>query len=98
VDPWDISWDEDQPSYRVHCRTRPAHSNAGPTCAEVEVTETDVADVLTWAHRTAASRRFVLYTVCDHTLRRGLVRLAGDEPTRGSGGWASTGEFTQPPI
>jgi hypothetical protein len=82
VDSSDTSWALDRPSYRVHFWTRPAHSNASPTCTEFEITDTDIADVLGWAQRTAGARTFALYVVCDVDATRGLVRLAGAHPAQ----------------
>jgi len=82
VDPRDTSWELDQPSYRVYFWTRAAHSNAAPTATEFEISDTDVADVLGWARRTAGARTFALYVVCAIGDTKGLVRLAGEDPTR----------------
>lgn len=78
----DVGWEIEQPSYRVHFWTRPAHSNAAPTVTEFEITDTDVADVLGWAQRTAGNRTFALYAVCDLGGSKGLIRLSGEDPTR----------------
>ena len=80
VDPRDVSWELDRPAFRVHFWTRPAHSNAAFTCAEFEISDTEVADVLTWAQRTAGARTFVLYAVCDLGETLGLIRLTGQNP------------------
>jgi hypothetical protein len=82
IDVRDVGWEIEQPSYRVHFWTRPAHSNAAPTATEFEITDTDVADVLGWAQRTAGNRTFALYAVCDLGDTKGLVRLSGQDPTR----------------
>ncbi|WP_045875691.1 hypothetical protein [Pseudofrankia sp. DC12] len=82
IDVRDVGWEIDQPSYRVQFWTRPAHSNAAPTATEFEITDTDVTDVLGWAHRTAGDRTFALYAVCDLGGTKGLVRLSGEDPTR----------------
>ena len=89
IDVRDVGWEIGQPSYRVHFWTRPAHSNAAPTATEFEVTDTDVADVLGWAQRTAGDRTFALYAVCDLGETKGLVRLTGADPTQDSGPRAS---------
>ncbi|OHV33561.1 hypothetical protein BCD49_26345 [Pseudofrankia sp. EUN1h] len=84
VDPRDTMWELDNPVYRVYFWTRPAHSNASPSSTEFEITETDVPAVLDWARRTAGNRTFVLYAVCEADGRKGLVRLAGQDPNSGT--------------
>ncbi|OHV44201.1 hypothetical protein BCD48_25860 [Pseudofrankia sp. BMG5.36] len=85
VDPRDTTWELGNPVYRVYFWTRPAHSNASPSSTEFEITETDVPAVLDWARRTAGNRTFVVYAVCGTADgRKGLVRLAGQDPTRGA--------------
>jgi hypothetical protein len=80
VEPRDTRWELDHPSYQVHFWARAAHSNAAPTSTEFEITDSDVADVLGWAQRTAGARTFALYVVCDLGDAKGLVRLAGGGP------------------
>jgi hypothetical protein len=80
VDPRDVRWELDNPDYRVYFWTRPAHSNAEPSCTEFELTETDVPAVLDWAKRTAGNRTFAVYAVCGSVDGKGLVRLAGHDP------------------
>ena len=44
VDPRDIRWELDDPSFRVSCWTSDAK-----TCRELELAASDVSEVLAWA-------------------------------------------------
>jgi hypothetical protein len=89
IDPRDISWEVDQPAYRVyfwHQQVAPVgipQEHMGYVCDENRlVGATDVREVLDWA--TSESRpdqTFTLYAEYSHDGERGLVRLVGTDPT-----------------
>ena len=72
VDPRDISWEQQDPVYRVYFK-----SADGVATEEYELLEASVDDVLAWA-RLEAPRRgsFVVYTCVELRGERGLLRLA----------------------
>jgi hypothetical protein len=88
VDPRDTGWEITSPSYRVYFwEAQPPPPGAqddavGYRSSEFEITGADVAEVLAWAEATAAGESsFTLYGVIEHGGERGLVRLAGIDPT-----------------
>jgi hypothetical protein len=90
VDPRDIGWEVDSPSYRVYFwerRPAPAVPSVSSWHAdEFEITDVeDVTEVLAWAQETANPRRtYTVYVVVEGRGERGLARLAGADPTRPS--------------
>jgi hypothetical protein len=87
-DPRDVEWELDRPAYRVHFWSQPgvpagiSDRSLGWTAAEFKITDADVHEVLAWASETAAGREFGVFVVVDHDDERGLIRLAGADPTR----------------
>ncbi|HSH58670.1 MAG TPA: hypothetical protein VK988_03315 [Acidimicrobiales bacterium] len=90
VDPRDVDWEIDAPDYRVYFWKRhPLPSDVpeafqGWQSDEYELTETDLHEVIDWVERRVdRDGTYVLYAVVnDHSRGRGLVRLAGVDPTR----------------
>lgn len=80
VDPRDMDWEEDSPTYRVYFWTPAGDSY---TADEYEIEKADsVEQVLQWITEqrgTGAERQFVLYAVSPNG--PGLVRLAGQDPS-----------------
>jgi hypothetical protein len=79
VDPRDPEWEVSSPSYRVYF-WRPRSGGYESEEFQLEGT-TDVAEVLGWAEERAEGRTFTVYAVVDALGERGLVQLAGIDPT-----------------
>lgn len=79
VDPRDIGWELDEPAYRAYF-----WSDGGSRSDEFELQDArDVFEVIDWANGPdGRGRDFTLYAVVDHGNERGLVHLAGVDPTR----------------
>jgi hypothetical protein len=89
VDPRDTGWEVDSPTFRVYFWSRPPtpagmsedhvmyHSN------EFELSGVeDVREVLEWAEENAApGSTYTVYAVVEGSRERGLVHLAGVDPT-----------------
>jgi hypothetical protein len=88
IDPRDTGWEITSPSFRVYFWEPqppppgfPDHPG-GYHSAEYEVSDVDVGEVLAWAETTATrGSTYTVYAVVDHCGERGLVRLAGVDPT-----------------
>jgi hypothetical protein len=91
VDPRDIRWEVDHPSYRVYFWHQPSPDPADSMwhSDEWEIGGADVDQVLTWASDHAAGRRYVIYVRVDDRDGLGLVRLLGTDPTEQSCGHVS---------
>ncbi|MET9296269.1 hypothetical protein [Streptomyces sp. NPDC003077] len=74
VDPRDISWEQETPTFRVYFWDRNA-----VTSHEYEVTGSTVEEVLAWAHGRADEEdwTFTLYVKVSDSDGDGLVRIAG---------------------
>jgi hypothetical protein len=89
VDPRDITWEQADPVYRVYFWHRPPPPAGIPAervmwhCNEQRlIGAQDVQEVIGWANeRLPAGDRYVLYVEQTDGGRRGLVRLAGIDPT-----------------
>jgi len=89
VDPRDTGWEVESPSYRVYFWTRPPAPPGVPAdlvmyrSNEFELSGVeDVGEVLAWADATAApGSTYTVYAVVEGVRERGLVRLAGVDPT-----------------
>ena len=81
VDPRDSHWELWHPAYRVSLWTRSGHAWVS---REFEIDAADVNDVLDWIRQQGDAETFTLYAVVDQGEDRGLVRLAGSDPTRGA--------------
>lgn len=57
VDPRDVSWEDEQPAFRVYSWRRASH------CWEYEITDADVSAVFAWAESEADGRTYVVYAV-----------------------------------
>jgi hypothetical protein len=79
VDPRDARWEQWNPAYRVSLWTQ---SGDGWASREFEIGGADVSDVLDWIREQRDVETFTLYAVVDRGEDRGLVRLAGNDPTR----------------
>ena len=79
VDPRDIEWGEDSPAYRVYFWRR------GPGGYEAEefllAGVKDVHEVLRWSETNAEGREATVYAVVQVAGQRGVIRLAGTDPT-----------------
>ena len=80
VDPRDQTWEVWNPAYRVYFWER--DEVGGWRSEERELSECDAAEALGWARRESKGRSFTLYTVVRDDRGVGLIRLAGDDPTR----------------
>lgn len=87
IDPRDISWEVELPTFRVYFWSQlPAgesHEFRARQCDEYEIADADVYDVLAWAEeRTAGSQwTYVVYVVLeDPDEGRGMAKLAGQDP------------------
>jgi hypothetical protein len=80
VDPRDTEWEVDRPTYRVYFwRGQP---RGGYASEEFELRgAADVHEVLSWAEQRAEGRLVTIYAVRDGADGRGLIRLAGVDPT-----------------
>ena len=91
VDPRDIEWDVERPTYRVDVWERPAAPEGVAQEAMAYHRDTyrigaadDVDEVLGWARETTRpGQTFSLYVECRDDGRLGLIRLAGVDPTAG---------------
>jgi hypothetical protein len=82
ADPRDTKWEVSSPAYRVYFWRR---RSGGYETEEFELDgATDVAEVLGWAEQRAEARTFTVYVVVDALGERGLVQLAGVDPTASS--------------
>jgi hypothetical protein len=73
VDPRDTRWEENDPAFRVYFWHRPPTPEGVPADHEV----------IAWAEaRLPAGDQYVLYVEHADGGRRGLVRLAGHDPTQ----------------
>jgi hypothetical protein len=88
VDPRDTDWEIVQPMFRVYFwEPQPAppgvpKESAGYRSTEFEVSGVDVSEVLAWAEtNTPSGATRTIYAVVEQGNRRGLVRLAGTDPT-----------------
>lgn len=79
VDPRDSHWELWNPTYRVVLWTRSGNAWAS---REFEIDAAEVDDVLDWIRQQGDTETFTLYAVVDQGKDRGLVRLAGSDPTR----------------
>ena len=81
VDPRDARWEVWEPTYRVYFWRRTAD---GWQSRECEVSAADVVAVLEWAvrHANEGETSTIFAVVVDGAGARGLVRLAGVDPTR----------------
>jgi hypothetical protein len=80
VDPRDPRWEVDSPAYRVYL-WRP-HGNGWESQAFELRNARDAREALDWASREADSDRiFTLYALVEQGGERGLVRVAGVDPT-----------------
>jgi len=79
VDPRDARWEQWNPAYRVSLWRQ---SGDGWASREFEIGGADVNDVLDWIRDQPDVEAFTLYAIVDQGEERGLVRLAGDDPTR----------------
>ncbi|WP_130179262.1 hypothetical protein [Cryobacterium sp. SO1] len=87
IDPRDISWEQDDPAYRVYFWELYSAGYA-PSSDEWQVTHADVHEVITWAEKERGDRGYELFV--EHQERReertgwahtlGLIRLAGENP------------------
>jgi hypothetical protein len=89
ADPRDVSWEVEQPSYRVYIWHQPpapsevSKEQVGYRCDEYRLRDaSDIGDVLDWAHRTARPEQtFSLYVEHRDSDGLGLIQLAGTNPT-----------------
>ena len=80
MDPRDERWEVWQPAYRV-CFWRSLQG--GYRSREFELSGGDVLEVLSWADRNAEDgETFTLHVTASSPEGLGLIRLAGDDPTR----------------
>jgi len=82
VDPQDVSWEVDQPVYRVHYWWQPERgAGEGWNCEEHRVHDANsVEEVLRWARECAQGREVVVYVETTNGGARGLLRLFGKDP------------------
>jgi len=82
VDPRDITWEMDNPIFRVYFwyLQYPERADSGWASQEWEITGTDVSNVQKWAEDQANGRRFVLYARVETADGHGLIRLQGTGP------------------
>src|SRR5664279_4150668 len=89
VDPRFVSWEVEQPSYRVYIWHRPPgppevpKAQVGHRCDEYRLRDaTDIREVLDWAHRTARPEQtFSIYVEHRDSDGLGLIQLAGTNPS-----------------
>ena len=95
VDPRDIIWEADDPVYRVYFWHQPPAPEGIPQeqvmfhCDEWRLSGAgDVHEVLAWAEQHKGARSYTLYAEHDEdrggAFARGLIRLAGTDPTEDS--------------
>ncbi len=87
ADPFDGRWEESGSAYRVRYWGVKTESRTDPPLVyeSTEINISDVADVseaLRWAEDNADGRTFTLYALVDRGPDRGLVHLAGVDPTK----------------
>ena len=82
VDPRDVTWELDHPTYRVYFWT-----HDGAACDEWRVTDAgNVGDVLVWANeRVGQGRRYQVFVEVSAESGLGLLRLSGTDPTSPQG-------------
>jgi hypothetical protein len=81
VDPRDIRWEVWDPAYRVHFWRRLGSGGWGSR--EVQVSATGVSEAAEWADLHANDgETYTLFAVVDRGDGLGVVRLAGQDPTR----------------
>jgi hypothetical protein len=81
IDPRDTGWEVWNPAYRVYFWQRVSATGWGSR--ELEVSGDDIVAVLDWATRNANDgETYTLFAVVDYGDERGLIRLAGHDPTR----------------
>ncbi len=86
MDPRDISWEIEQPVYRVYFWGVPG-PDAASACDERRVAGAgDVEEVMRWARRHAQGRVFVVYAETSDGGQRGLLRLYGQDPSLSDAG------------
>lgn len=87
ADPRDGRWEESGSAYRVRYLGLKTESRTDPPlvyeCTEIGLSDvTDVSEALRWAEDNADGRTFTLYALVDRRRERGLVHLAGTDPTK----------------
>ena len=90
VDPRDVVWEIEEPTYRVYFWGKGTASDDVPPeevgyySDEHRVRDaTDVREVIGWAERTTRpNESYTLYVERDEGGRTGLIQLAGIDPTR----------------
>jgi hypothetical protein len=87
VDPRDIDWEVWEPSYRINLWTPRGTPPAAWSCSTYEVTGADVEAVLAWTKsQVQDGMTFTILVVVRNGLDTlGVVRLAGEDPTRSNG-------------
>ena len=81
ADPRDQRWEVWDPTYRVCFSTRV--SPVGWKSREFEVSDGDIVEVLDWAEWDADDGEiFTVFAIVGDGDRFGVVRLAGEDPTR----------------
>jgi hypothetical protein len=82
VDPRDVTWEVDLPTYRVYFWTQ-----GGSACDEWRVTNSaSVHDVLAWAmDRVGEGRSYQVFVEVPAEHGLGILRLAGADPTSPQG-------------
>lgn len=92
VDPRDVTWEDEQPVYRVYFWGRSkAPDNVPPEhvgyyCREYRVSDADdIHEVIAWADQaTVGDETYTLYVERQESGETGLIRLAGTDPTGGN--------------
>lgn len=92
VDPRDVTWEDEQPVYRVYFWGRskaPADvppEHVGYYCREHRVLDADdIHEVITWAnHAAVGGENYTLFVERQESGETGLIRLAGTDPTVGN--------------
>jgi hypothetical protein len=80
VDPRDCRWEVWSPAYRVYFWLPIGDAFSS---REFQISDADVATVLEWADLHAnGDETYTVFAVVDRGNDLGLVRLAGDDPTR----------------
>jgi hypothetical protein len=80
IDPRDQTWELWEPTYRVYLWER--EPGTGWRSAEFELSDCDGGEAMHWAKDAANGRVFTVYAVVRDDRGVGLIRVAGDEPTR----------------
>jgi hypothetical protein len=82
VDPRDVTWEVDHPTYRVYFWTQD-----GSACDEWRVTDAaNIHDVLAWAdERVGEQRSYQVFVEASAGSELGLLRLRGTDPTSTQG-------------